>query len=195
MTDSGTCEPESSHRANSVEATLLRLTELINEIAENLQFIRGSKLEPRPAAGEGAVEQPAFSFDHSCDDEKGPVDTAKLLVKRARPPLPDPRLIRKILRERQLRARYFESDLFADPAWEMLLDLAAARAEHKLVSVTSLTIASGVPSTTALRWIAHMVDVGLFARIEDVVDRRRTYVVLTEKGVSAIARYFHDLGY
>jgi hypothetical protein len=52
------------------------------------------------------------------------------LVRTARPPLPDPRLVRKIIRQRQLRARYFEGDLFADPAWDMLLDLTAARVER-----------------------------------------------------------------
>ena len=42
----------------------------------------------------------------------------------------------------------------------MLLDLTAARAEHTRVSVTSLCIASGVPPTTALRWIGQMSDAG-----------------------------------
>ena len=41
------------------------------------------------------------------------------LVRASRPPLPDPRLVRKIIRQRQLRARFFEGDLFADPAWDM----------------------------------------------------------------------------
>jgi len=36
----------------------------------------------------------------------------------------------------------------ADPAWDMLLDLTAARAESRAVSVSSLCIAAGVPTTT-----------------------------------------------
>ncbi len=59
----------------------------------------------------------------------------------------------RIIRQRQLRARFFDGELFADPAWDMLLDLTAARVEARRVSVTSLCIASGVPPTTALRWI------------------------------------------
>ena len=50
--------------------------------------------------------------------------------------------------QRQLRARFFDGELFADPTWDMLLDLTAARVEHTRVSVTSLCIASGVPPTT-----------------------------------------------
>jgi DNA-binding MarR family transcriptional regulator len=82
--------------------------------------------------------------------------------------------------------------MFADPAWDMLLDLTAARAEHKRVSVTSLCIASGVPSTTALRWIALLTQAGLLERVEDDTDRRRAFVQLTDRASDAMARYFAD---
>jgi DNA-binding MarR family transcriptional regulator len=76
----------------------------------------------------------------------------------------------------------------------MLLDLTAARAEHTRVSVTSLCIASGVPPTTALRWIGQMTEAGLLQRIEDETDRRRAFITLTDKAADAMARYFADLG-
>jgi len=109
-----------------------------------------------------------------------------------RPPLPDPRLVRSIIRQRSARLRYFPDDMFADPAWDMLLDLTAARAEHIRVSVTSLCIASGVPTTTALRWIAQMTQAGLVERVEDDTDRRRAFVQLTDRAADAMARYFSD---
>ena len=34
--------------------------------------------------------------------------------------------IRSVIRARRLRARYFSEELFADPAWDMLLDLLQA---------------------------------------------------------------------
>jgi DNA-binding MarR family transcriptional regulator len=102
--------------------------------------------------------------------------------------------VRRIVRQRQLRARFFEGDLFSDPAWDMLLDLTAARAEHIRVSVTSLCIASAVPPTTALRWIGQMVEAGLFQRVEDDTDRRRAFIGLTDKAADAMARYFAELG-
>jgi DNA-binding MarR family transcriptional regulator len=115
-------------------------------------------------------------------------------VRTPRPALPDPRLVRRIIHQRQLRARYFGGDLFADPAWDILLDLTAARAEHTRVSVTSLCIASGVPPTTALRWIAQMTDAGLLDRVEDETDRRRAFIALSDKAAEAMARYFAELG-
>jgi DNA-binding MarR family transcriptional regulator len=103
---------------------------------------------------------------------------------------PDPRLLRRIIRNRQLRARHFDQRLFADPVWNMLLELSAARAENVRISVTSLCIASDVPKTTALRWIDQMTREGFFERSMDTSDRRRTYITLTEKALNSMALYF-----
>lgn len=46
--------------------------------------------------------------------------------------------VRALIRARRTRDQFFQSVLFADPAWDMLLDLMAARLEHKRVSVSSL---------------------------------------------------------
>jgi Winged helix DNA-binding domain len=168
---------------------LLRLTEQVGQIAQKLEQLSTSTTAPTPAASQPS----AFRFDADADDARLG-DSSDRLVRAARPPLPDPRLVRRIIRQRQVRARFFEGDLFADPAWDMLLDLTAARAEHVRVSVTSLCIASGVPPTTALRWIGQMTDVGLLQRVDDETDRRRAFITLTEKAADAMARYFAELG-
>ena len=171
---------------------LLRLTEQVGQIAERLERLnapaqRGSVVEPdSPFRFESP--RPAFA------GEAPAADLGDRLVRATRPALPDPRLVRRIIRQRQLRARFFDGDLFADPAWDMLLDLTAARAEHSRVSVTSLCIASGVPPTTALRWIGQMIDAGLLTRVEDETDRRRAFITLTDKAADAMARYFAELG-
>lgn len=61
--------------------------------------------------------------------------------------------VRAVIRARRLRARYFSEELFADPAWDMLLDLLQAEIAHLRVPVSSLCIAAAVPATTALRWL------------------------------------------
>ena len=168
--------------------TLLRLTEQVAEIAQRLERLGGAAAQP------GQPDDPLFRFESPAHAFVGASDEGDRLVRAARPPLPDPRLVRRIIRQRQLRARYFDGDLFADPAWDMLLDLTAACAEHTRVSVTSLCIASGVPPTTALRWIGQMTDAGLLMRVEDETDRRRAFITLTDKAADAMARYFADLG-
>lgn len=101
-------------------------------------------------------------------------------------------LLQRIVRCRRLRAELFGEGLFADPAWDMLLDLAAARAARKHVSITALCIASGVPTTTALRWIRLLEQAGLVLRAEDPTDRRRSHVSLTDKAAGAMARYLAE---
>lgn len=166
---------------------LLRLTEQVGKLAERLDGI------DRNGWGKNATGS-AFRFE-------SPVDTYRAggreieLQRKPRPPLPSARLVRKIIAARKARAKFVNTDLFADPAWDMLLDLTAARVEHQRVSVTSLCIASGVPPTTALRWIGQMTEAGLFERVEDDADRRRAFIRLTDKAADAMARYFAELGH
>ncbi|MGQ2933511.1 MAG: MarR family transcriptional regulator [Sphingopyxis sp.] len=101
--------------------------------------------------------------------------------------------VRRMLRQRRMREQYFPADLFADPAWDMLLDLYAARLERQPVSVSSLCIAAAVPATTALRWIKTMTDAGLFLREDDPHDGRRIFIALAEGAADALARYFEAL--
>lgn len=169
---------------------LLRLSEQVGKIAEKMDRLAPAGSQPATFA-----EERAFRFESPRSDffgEDGNKPTR--LARAARTPLPDPRLVRRIIRQRQLRTRFFDGELFADPAWDMLLDLAAARAEHTRVSVTSLCIASGVPPTTALRWISQLIEAGLFERVDDDTDRRRAFISLTDKAADAMAGYFAELG-
>ncbi|MXO89589.1 helix-turn-helix domain-containing protein [Pontixanthobacter aquaemixtae] len=172
---------------NDDRLTLIRLTEQVGQLAERLE-----RMGARGKAADGGAfrfESPKPGFNREVSDEG-----SKRLVRAARPPLPDPRLVRRIIRQRQLRARFFDGELFADPAWDILLDLTAARVEHTRVSVTSLCIASGVPPTTALRWISQMVEAGLLVRVEDETDKRRAFIALSDTAADGMARYFAELG-
>ena len=160
---------------------LLRLTEQVGRLAARLG-------DAGAAAASGRMESPAVAF-RGASAEEGIHLRGALPVE-----LPDPRQVRRMLRQRQQRARFFDAELFADPAWDMLLDLTAARAEQKRVSVTSLCIASGVPPTTALRWISQMTRAGLFERVEDKHDRRRAFIGLTDAAADGMGRYFEAIG-
>ncbi|AKH42341.1 hypothetical protein FHS61_000111 [Altererythrobacter atlanticus] len=165
--------------------TLLRLTEQVGRIAERLEKLHAD----RKAHGGSA-----FRLESPGNGYHGETAHGDRLVRSARLELPEPRLVREIIRHRQLRAKFFDGDLFADPAWDILLDLTAARAEHARVSVTSLCIASGVPPTTALRWIGQMTSAGLLKRVEDPADRRRAFIALTDQAAEAMAGYFAETG-
>jgi DNA-binding MarR family transcriptional regulator len=103
-------------------------------------------------------------------------------------------LIRAIIRARRLRARFFQEELFADPAWDMLLDLLQAEISQLRVPVSSLCIAAAVPATTALRWLKTMVQQGLFIRRADPHDGRRVFVELAPEASRALRSYFAEIG-
>ena len=101
----------------------------------------------------------------------------------------DAAFVRGIIRARRLRDHYFGSEIFADPGFDMLLDLYAARLEGGRVAVSSLCIAAAVPATTALRWIRGLTDQGLFVRQADPQDGRRVYIALSDEAAKAMRRY------
>ena len=98
----------------------------------------------------------------------------------------DATTIRSFIRARRVRDQFFRCDFFADPAWDILLDLAAARKEGRGVSVSSLCIAAAVPPTTALRWIKSLGDEGLLVRRADPTDGRRVFIALTERAAAGV---------
>ncbi len=101
--------------------------------------------------------------------------------------------VRALIKARRARDRYFSAELFSDPAWDMMLDLTAARLEGRSVSVSSLCIAAAVPTTTALRWIRNLCDSGIFERRIDPADARRALVQLSEPTAQAMMCYLAGL--
>jgi DNA-binding MarR family transcriptional regulator len=102
--------------------------------------------------------------------------------------------VRAVIRARRLRTRFFPEHLFADPAWDMLLDLLQAEIAQLRVPVSSLCIAAAVPATTALRWLKTMVTEGIFLRRADPHDGRRVFVELAPDASRTLRRYFAELG-
>jgi hypothetical protein len=102
--------------------------------------------------------------------------------------------IRAVIRARRLRTRHFPEELFADPAWDMLLDLLEAEISQLRVPVSSLCIAAAVPATTALRWLKTLVQQGVFIRRADPHDGRRVFVELAPEASNAMRRFFAEVG-
>lgn len=101
--------------------------------------------------------------------------------------------VTELYRARRRRSRHLPAELFGEPAWDMLLDLFAARLDGRLISVTSACYAAGVPPTTALRWLGVLEKAGLVERIDHTSDRRVWWVRLSEPGLQQMCAYFEDL--
>ena len=99
----------------------------------------------------------------------------------------------RIYEARRVRARFLSMSLLGEPVWDMLLALFCFSARGRRLSVSSLCFASGVPSTTALRWVGVMEERDLIKRSKDVRDGRRTYLVLTEQGNRVMQGYLRSV--
>jgi len=105
-----------------------------------------------------------------------------------------PQFVRRVLAARNARRHFFDADLFADPAWDILLELYALQCEQQRTSVSKLCLAAGVPATTALRWIDKLHGMGLLEREADPLDARRSWVALSNGGFETMKSYLLALG-
>lgn len=129
-------------------------------------------------------------FSHGASSKRGLRSTpSALTVQDVESPLSSHE-VQNIWAMRRSRAAFFPAGLFADPAWDMLLYLYAAKLAGQRSSVKDAVFGSNVPEATALRWIARLAEAGLCSRRADPLDRRRQFIELTPEGMDTMARYF-----
>ena len=166
-------EPNRADRLSDVAAdrSAARLRQLSDEVSRIASTLARLSAGPAPAARPVDAKPPEGEIPEVS------VDT-----------------VRAVIRARRLRSRYFLEELFADPAWDMLLDLLQAEIAQLRVPVSSLCIAAAVPATTALRWLKTMTHEGIFVRRADPHDGRRVFVELAPQASTALRRYFAEVG-
>ena len=98
--------------------------------------------------------------------------------------------VKAVIKARRARDSFLPAHLFADPAWDMLLELYACELDQTRMSISNLCDASAVPATTALRWIGTLESENLIVKQSDPLDGRRVFVRLSSKAVSSMDAYF-----
>ena len=98
--------------------------------------------------------------------------------------------VRAVISARRARDCHFNPELFADPAWDMLLELYASELAQHRIAVSKLCDAAAVPQTTALRWVTILEKENLVERIKDPLDARRIFIELTGKARAALEACF-----
>ncbi|MEO5587453.1 MAG: MarR family transcriptional regulator [Novosphingobium sp.] len=97
-----------------------------------------------------------------------------------------------LYQERRRRSRHFPPHLFAEPAWDILLDLFVNGVRNRAISITSACIAGGIPATTGLRWLGLLEKEGLLEREISGDDARVTLVRLSDRGMAAVRKYLAE---
>lgn len=92
-------------------------------------------------------------------------------------------LAKHIYAARAERAKFLGADLFGEPAWDILLSLYVAEHEDRRMKISAACNESGVPASTALRWIERLIELKLLKRFQNHLDSRSSFVELTEEGL------------
>jgi DNA-binding MarR family transcriptional regulator len=168
---------------------LRRLTEQMDGFAKQLERLSSSGStgsNERSRASDTRLASPKDGFRGKKDDTPWLINDGKTGHFSAND-------VRRIISARRRRDDIFGDDLFADPAWDILLDLYAAFLEERQVAVSSLCIAAAVPPTTALRWLKLMTKSGWLEREADPIDRRRVYMRLSAKALKTMQNYLDNI--
>lgn len=91
------------------------------------------------------------------------------------------------------RKAFISPALIADPGWNILLNLKVAELQHQKMTISDLCLESGVPNTTALRWIRLLENNGLVCRQRDKFDGRRVFINLIQETSLMLDRYLTGL--
>jgi len=113
-----------------------------------------------------------------------PIAELKPAIGSATAPADHAMLMKNLYGLRRDRCDIFPAGIFADPAWDILIDLYQAKLEFRRISVSDACIAACVPPTTALRHIGKLDQMGLLKRVQDQHDARRVYLELTTEAES-----------
>ncbi|RED17723.1 winged helix DNA-binding protein [Parasphingopyxis lamellibrachiae] len=97
--------------------------------------------------------------------------------------------IKTYLRARRDREWQFPRGLFSDPAWDILLDLYAAKSEERKVTIWDACQAASVPKTSGMRWLRILESRHLVEREGDIDDQKNTTVTLTRDAIAGMNRW------
>lgn len=99
------------------------------------------------------------------------------------------------LHNRRRRDSLIRHDLFAEPAWDLLLNLYIEHHGHQPVDVERLCAAAAVPPTTALRWIGILMENDLVTLCPRAGESADAQLELSARGVEEMERYLRDFLY
>lgn len=190
------CAPSFAERVAAISLARIPVSQQLQEVDGAVDAVRLQQL----ADEVGRIARVLSSFAEPSISPLPAAVSDGLIGYRAGPAAHRPALpqtiraddIRTMLRLRRQRDHLFAGELFADPAWDMMLDLMAARIERLKVAVSSLCIAAAVPPTTALRWIRTLTELGIFVRVADPTDGRRVFIELSDAAASAVLNFLGE---
>lgn len=101
-------------------------------------------------------------------------------------------LARALYEARRKRDDLFGVGLFAEPGWDILLDLFALEEQGRAATVAMVAAGASIPPDTAHRFVEHLVAAGLVAR-EPPDGKRWAFLQLTDQGRARMRAVLSDI--
>lgn len=160
---SSICSGNSGGSATETQSKSKRGLMLIShqDFTEEVQNISAEDV-----AASGRVIRAVECLIRSERQQAAPVPTEADLLK----------LAQRIKMLRSIRIEFLFGDGLGEPGWDMLLALYIARGEGYRLTISNLCNESGVPPTTALRWVERLVETGQALKTAHPTDARCTFV-------------------
>lgn len=96
---------------------------------------------------------------------------------------------RLVISSRRARERYFDRELFGEPAWDVLLALYVTEDSGARFTTSKLAECIGAPLSTVIRWVKTLEQQSLVERADHPTDRRIVFIRLRDKARKALDAY------
>ena len=97
-----------------------------------------------------------------------------------------------MIRDRRLRSRFFNQNLFGESGWDLLLILYTMDDSGPRLSIGRLQQYAGAASSSTARWLATLEDQRLIRRESHPTDARSNFVQLTDRGRTLLELYLSE---
>jgi len=102
-------------------------------------------------------------------------------------------ILARIIRARRRREELLSAELFADPAWDILLLLYLGRLTGLAVPAADVALPPSVPESTRDRWFGKLEEDGWIRRTPDPENAGAVRLELSARGAAAMQSWVNDL--
>ena len=155
-----------------VSAEIAAIKSVLAEVAEQIENLDGMITRP-----DDAPTSDAFLNNNDFDDVE--------LINRAK----------SLLQWSRFKAQTLNlgSGLFSDSCWDMCLDIYICDLKDEKITISSIAHSSGIPMTTAMRYINVMTEEGLLEKSSNPSDNRMVFISTSEDCKEKISMILRNL--
>ncbi|HEY9090341.1 helix-turn-helix domain-containing protein [Parasphingorhabdus sp.] len=158
---------------DEVHVEIAAIQSVLTQASEKMEALNGLII----SSGNATCPEPVLANDN--------IDTAELI-----------RRAEKLLKWGRFKAETldFGSGLFADSCWNMCLDTYICDLKGKKVTVSSIAHGSGIPMTTAMRYLNVMTEEGMLQKSPNPSDNRMIFLSISASCKAKISAILRQLG-